>query len=148
MNKVTYQSHYLNSMTHSNRITLRIFLPTRQLSKLVDWWENLNSKRVWGLQMCRQCQKTSVWVSKRAMVTRSEGHRERVIMAERTRIAAREDRCPWESLLARIAVCEDRCLRGSLRGQLSLRQMSVCERTQSMCVSPRVVTLGSMLEKP
>ena len=78
-------------MTHSNRITLPIFLPTRQLSKLVDCWINLNGERVWGLQGCRQCQKTSAWVSKRVMVARSESHCERVIMGERTRIAARKD---------------------------------------------------------
>ena len=92
-------------MTHSNRITLRIFLPTRQLSKLVDCWVNLNGERARGPQGCRQCQKTSVWVlvSKRAMVARSEGRRERAIMAERTRIAAREDRYPRGLIPARIA---------------------------------------------
>ena len=48
----------------------------------------------------------------------------------------------------RIAACQDRCLQGSLRGQQSLRQVSVCERTQSVSASPRVVTLGSVWEKP
>ena len=36
---------------------------------------------------------------------------------------------------------------GSLRGQQSLRQVSVSERTQSVCASLRVVTLGSVWEK-
>ena len=90
-------------MTHSNRITLRIFLPTGQLSKLVDCWVNLNGERAWGPQGCRQCQKTSAWDSKRAMVARSEGRCERAITAEWTRIAAHEDRCPRGLLPARIA---------------------------------------------
>ena len=152
-------------MTHSNRITLWIFLPTRQLHKLVDCWVNLNGKRAWGPQECRQCQKTSAWVSKRAKAARSEGHHKRAIMAEWTRITAHEDRCPWGSLPMRIAAhdhhCpwgslpmkitahEDRCLRGLLRGQHSLRQvyMSVCERTQSMCASLHILSLGIVWEK-
>ena len=36
----------------------------------------------------------------------------------------------------RIAAREDHCLRGLLRGQQSLRQVSVCKRTQSVCASP------------
>ena len=51
----------------------------------------------------------------------SNGRRERAITAEQTRIAAREDRC----------------LRGSLRGQQSLRQVSVCENTA--CARPRAL---------
>ena len=83
--------------SHITLIILRKLLPylldqTRQLSKLVDCWVNVNGERAWGPQRCRQYQKTSAWVSKRAMVARSEGHRKRAIMAERTRIAAREDR--------------------------------------------------------
>ena len=88
-------------MTHSNRITLRIFLPTRQLSKLVDYWINMNGERARALQGCRQYQKTGVWVSKR--VKFAEGRSERAIMAERTRIAACKDRCP-----TRITGCKDR----------------------------------------
>ena len=42
------------------------------------------------------------------MVARSEGHRERVIMAEWTRIDACEDRCP-----------EDHCLLGSLFARIA-----------------------------
>ena len=42
------------------------------------------------------------------MIARSEGHRERAITAEWTRIAAREDRCP-----------EDRCLLGSLSARIA-----------------------------
>ena len=64
----------------------------------------------------------------------SEGHRERVIMAERTRIAAREDRCPWESLLARIAVCEDRWGDNSHCGKCR------CVRGHRACVRPRALS--------
>ena len=60
----------------------------------------------------------------------SDGLQERALTAERTRIDARED-------------C---CLRGSLRGQQSLQQVSGCERTKSVCASPLVVTLGSVWE--
>jgi len=73
----------------------------------------------------------------------TKGRHGRAITAEQTRITAREDH--W--LPARIAVCQDRCMRGSLRGQQSLRQVSVCERTQSVSASPRVVTLGRVWEK-
>ena len=90
-------------MTHSNRITLRIFLTTSQLKKIVDCWVNLNGERAWGLQRWRQCQKTSVWVSKWAMVARSEGRHERAITTEWTRISVHEDRCQRGLLSARIA---------------------------------------------
>ena len=63
----------------------------------------MNGERVWGPQGCRQCQKTSAWVSKRAMVTRSEGRRERTITTEWMRIAVCEDRCQRGSMPARIA---------------------------------------------
>ena len=131
MNIVAYQSHYLNSMTHSNRITLIIFLPTEQLNKLVDCWVNLNGEGAWGSQGCRRCQKTSVWVSKRAMVARSEGCHERAITAEQTRIAA----------------CQDRCLQRLLRGQQLLRQVSVCERTHRACARPLALSHLEACEK-
>ena len=89
-------------MTYSNRITLWIFLPTTQLSKLMDVWVNLNGDRAWGPQGCRQWQKTSAWVSKRVMVARSEDRCERAITSEWTRIAAREEWCPQGSLPTRI----------------------------------------------
>ena len=81
----------------------------------------------------------------------SEGHRERTITAEWTRIAVCEDRClhgslpTWiaacedrclrESLPARIAACDDRCLRWSLKGQQLLRSsVGVWENTQRLCI--------------
>ena len=111
-------------MTQSNIITLRIFLPTRQLSKLVDCWVNLNGERARGLQGCRQYQKTGAWISKRAKFV--EGRRERATATKRTRIA----------------VCEDRWGDNSRCGKCQ------CAKGHSVCASPRVVTLGSVSEKP
>ena len=116
--------------SHITLIILRKLLPylldqTRQLSKLVDYWVNVNGERAWGPQRCRQCQKTSAWVSKRAMVARSEGHRKRAIMAERTRIAAREDR--WRDN-SRCSKC--RCARWH----------RVCARWHRVCAHPRALS--------
>ena len=112
-------------MTSSNRSTLwHFYLPCRQLSKLVDCQVNLNGERARGPLGCRQCQKC---VSFKV----SEG--------------CQEQRSPPESDNAWDG--EDWCLRGLLRGQQSVRQVSVCERTQSVCASPRVVTLGSVWGK-
>ena len=91
---------FLNTITHSNRITLRIFL--------VDCWINMNGDRARGPQGCRQCQKASAWVSWSTAAKVAA----RTIISERTRIGARADRCPRGSLPARIA---DKCL--CARGQ-------------------------------
>ena len=73
------------------------------------------------------------------MIARSEGHHERAITAERTRISAREDRCPRESmprgsLPARIAVCKDRWGDNSRCGKCR------CARGRRACARPSALS--------
>ena len=69
----------------------------------------------------------------------NEGHRERAITAERTRISAREDRYPRESmpgglLPARIAVSKDRWRDNSRCGKCR------CARRHRACARPRTLS--------
>ena len=67
-------------MTHSNRINLWIFLPTRQLSKPVDCWRAREHEIRKGAEM-----------PKCVNLQDSKGLCETAIMVERTRIAACKD---------------------------------------------------------
>ena len=105
MNIVTYQSHYfwfLNSMTHSNRFTLQIFLPlsTKQTSGLLsklEWRKSVRSVRV-------QIMPKDKYVS----LQESNGRQEWRSPWENDKGWADMDCCPWELMSAKIDACEDR----------------------------------------